>query len=240
MTEVTDPPAQTGATPTVPRDPAKQLLQTSRARWLEELEKSKPLDFSTAYMEASCFMVLATLENDILRKLRLMIRAQFAFQELAEQLESYAKAVKSISEELACKKLPEIMDQAELDEFTLAGGRKVCLEEKIHASLKKEDREEGCAELEKRGFATLVKRTISVPFTTRQHKLADKVVGAIKRALGPGITVEIEDEKAVHHATLSKWVREQLADGEEFSTDDMKLFGVHRMRRAVITDKKGD
>lgn len=225
---------------TVPRDPLATLATYSDDRFREIQDACRDWNFGRRYAEAAAYAALATMENDTLRKLRLMARAQVCYAELAERLEMVQKIAHSLGEHLACKLIPEVMDNNELQDFTLAGGRKVVVEEKIHASLSKENREKGCKALEERGFGSLIKRTVSVALSTKQAKLADKIIKSIEKALGPVPSVAIEDEKAVHHGTLSKWVREQLQNGEEFSTEDMKLFGVYRQRRASITDKKGD
>jgi hypothetical protein len=228
------------ASMTVPRDPMVKLREVSAVRASEIFEASGQFACAERYMRAAAYAALATMENDTLRKLLLMVKAQLEYEELAAEMAVLAKTVGALGEALACKTIPDVMDQAEMEEFTLTGGRKVVIDEKVHAQLKKEDREKGCALLEKKGFASLVKRTITVPFTTKQGALADKVKKAMERALGADFAALVEDERNVHHSTLAKWVRECLADGTNLTTEEMKLFGVHRQRRAVITDRKED
>jgi len=226
---------------TVPRDAFAALNKVSEARAAELYAKVQDIvlvPFNLELLQAHAYQELAALENDSLRKLRLMLRAQLAFEELSEKLEALSKATHAAAEHLACKLMPDVMDANEMEYFGLTGGRKVVLDEKIHATLKKEDREKGCAELEKRGYGSLVKRTITVPFNTKQGKLADKVVKAIERAIGPAMEVEVSDERNIHHSTLAKWVRDSLERGDNLSTEDMKLFGIHRQRRIAITEPK--
>lgn len=223
----------------LPKSASSKLLQVSRDRWIEQRDVAKASDISEPYMEALCLLQLGMLENDTLRKLRLYARAHAAFQDLAGQFEALGKTIHAMSELLATRTMPEVMDSNDIDDFSLTSGLQVEIKEHVVASLKKELQPVGCDYLEKNGFSALVKRTIKVPFTTRQGKLADKVAKAIQKAVGAE-QVEIEDERAVHHSTLSAWVRSQLREGRPLSTETMKLFGVFRQRRAVITEKKVD
>lgn len=223
----------------VAKNASGKLLQVSRDRWVEQRDVAKASDLSGPYMEALCLLQLGMLENDSLRKLRLYARAHAAFQDLAGQFEALGKTIHAMSELLATRTMPEVMDSNDIDDFSLTSGLQVVVKEHVVASLKKELQPAGCAYLEKNGFSALVKRTITVPFTTRQGKLADKVAKAIQKAVGKE-QVAIEDQRAVHHSTLSAWVRNQLKEGKELSTETMKLFGVFRQRRAVITEKKAD
>lgn len=235
--DVTTP--KTADQPVQPRNAQGKLLELSAERWREQSETAKGINLAGPYMEALCLLQLAMMENDTLKKLRLFARAHVALDNVAGQLEAFALTIKQMGELVATKTMPELMDQAEVEDFSLTSGFQVEIKEKVHASLAKENMAEGCAILEKTGFSALVKRTVTVPFSTKQGKIADKVVKAIAKALGEE-QVEVTDKREVHHSTLSAWVRNQLKEGKPFSTEQMKLFGVFRQRRAVITEKKSD
>lgn len=224
---------------TVPRNPLAQLSHLSEERYRSLcLRASEYDDLSKLIRDAMAYHELATMENDTLRKLRLLVRAQVLYDELSNTLEALGKVAGQMAGAICEKTIPDIMDNAEMEYFGLAGGRRVEIEDKVHAALPKERMAAGCARIEAKGFGTLIKRKIAVAFNTKQGKEADKVVKAITRALGENPSVELSDERTVHPQTLGKWVRDQLESGEQFSTEDMKLFGVFHARRAVIKEKK--
>lgn len=224
---------------TVPRLPLAQLYHVSQDRYNSVCKRTEEYDdLPGAIRTAMAYHELATMENDTLRKLRLLVRAQVCFDELSNQLEALQKVAGQMAGALSEKTIPDVMDNAELEHFSLAGGRRVEIEDKVHAALPAERMAAGCARIEQKGFGTLIKRKIALAFNTKQGKEADKVVRAITRALGEQPSVELSDERTVHPQTLGKWVRDQLESGEQFSTEDMKLFGVFRKRRAVIKEKK--
>lgn len=216
------------------KDAVFVLGERAPGRAREIIHAARKFNFAAAVQEAEALLALGRMENDTLKKLRLMARAQNAFESAAVALGELSKELNNAAIDLGAHVIPEIMDEAGIDHFGLTEGHKVVIEEKVHASLKKENNEKGCDWLEANGFQALVKRTLTVPFTTKQHKLADKVRKAVEKALGAEAAMMVKDERTVHHSTLSAWAREQLRNGEVFPMD---IFGAHRARVAKITEK---
>lgn len=223
----------------VPNSASGRLATMDSERWRAAHATSRALNYADAYREALCALELGLMNNDTLAKLRLLAKAQAGLEKLAGELKSAMETAKNAADNLAAKVIPEIMDAAEVAEFALTTNFKMTIEEKIHASMKKDQIEPCCKFLEEKGFSSIVKRTVSVPFSTKQGKLADKVVKAVEKALGDQIgAVEIQDEKSVHHSTLSAWARRWLQEGNELSTEQMKMFGIFRQRRAKVSEKE--
>lgn len=222
---VTDAPKQ----PTI----GQELREKSEERFRAVVEQGKPFNLAQKFCEAQALLELGRMENDTLKKLRLLARAQNAFEELSTLMAELKRTVDDAAIDLGAKMIPSIMDDVEIDHFGLTGGHVVVVEEKIHASLKKENRDIGCDWLEKNGYGGIVKRTLTIPFNTKQAKLAEKVRKAVEKALG-NERVDLSDERNVHHSTLSAWVRERLAEGDNFP---METFNVFRQRVAKIKEK---
>lgn len=223
----------------VPNNASGRLVEMDRERWRKAHDESRALNLGDEYREMLCRFELAMMQNDTLAKLRLLAKAQIGLEKLAKTLDEHLKEIKSAADNLAAKVIPEIMDKAELKDFSLTDNFKMEVEDKIHASMNASNAEAGCEFLEKNGHAAIVKRTITIPFSTQQGKLADKVVKAITKALGAEIgKVEVHDSKSVHHSTLSAWARKWLQEGKNLDTEQMKMFGIFRQRRAKVSEKK--
>jgi hypothetical protein len=231
---VTDaqPPTKPGVSAHV-ANPMGTLLERSREQWREIAEDAKAYDLRNLYMEAMALGTLGRMENDTLKRLRLLARAQNAFEELSAQLKAITESIDRAAIELGAKVIPSIMEDVGIDQFGLTEGTIVKVEERVHASLKKENLERGCAWLQENGHAAIIKRTLTVPFTTRQGELAEKVKQAAEAAL-KGENVAVTDARTVHPSTLGAWVRERLREGDDFPMD---LFSVHRQRVAKIVEK---
>ena len=126
------------------------------------------------------------------------------------------------------KTIPEQMDALGIEEFTATGGLKISIGEVIRASIPKARQEEAVLWLDDHGFGDLVKRKFVVSFQKNEEKWANKFARDLaqrKRELA------VTQDKGVHAQTLSAFVREQLAAGNELP---MELFNVYRQRLARL------
>lgn len=233
---VPDAGAEKQRTESILQNPASALLQCSEEKYREAREAAKTFQYGPRYMAAISLAMLGSMENDTLKKLRLLTYAALEMEELAGYLEAAQKTMAALHKRMIEHTIPEIMDNTEVDHFGLTDGSQVEVKDKVHANISKENIEAGCKVLVKHGAEGIIKRTISVPLNTKQGDLADKVLEAVTEAL-EGTKTQVLDERSVHHSTLSAWVREQLGEGRNISTEEMKVLGVHRRRMAVIKEK---
>jgi len=161
-------------------------------------------------------------QNDALRELdELLDRAAEARLELARAkraVEEAEKQRKWIEETL----LPDHVKSMGLVEGTTIAGRHFKLDEKVYASLPVEDRDRldrGCAWLEEHGHGGVIKSKLTASLGKGETELAEQAAGTL-RALG----VDADLRKEVNHQTLSKLVRELLAQGRDVPRE---LLGVY-------------
>ena len=126
-------------------------------------------------------------------------------------------------------RLPDLMDELELSEFTTMGGVKLKLAENIRGSIPAATAEDAFAWLEEHGHDRLIKRTFQIEFGKDQEAWANKFerdCAQRKRQLN------IKRKKGVHPQSLHAFVREQLEEGVAIP---MQIFGVFRQRYVRVT-----
>jgi len=213
----------------------KELLDKSEQRYYDASADSLAFDLSSLFLEARALLELGSMENDTLKKLRRLALAQFNYEELVYTLEALLKQAKEAGANIGAKMIPALMDEVGIDHYGLTPSTEVKLESKVYASLKKENNAKGIEWLEANGASAIVKRTLTIPFTTRQGALAEKVAKAVTEALGPdAVTTPVEDARTVHPQTLAAYVRTELREGRDVPFD---LLGVHHSRVAKIVEK---
>ena len=145
---------------------------------------------------------------------------------LDDELKAAKKRVVNISEE----QLPEMLQDMGLEEGTVEGGLSIAIEEKVHASPKKDNREKVYDWLEEHGHGGLVKRTGVFTVGRNEEKKFRRWLKSIKTYAGVF-------QRKVEPATLTKFVNDQLKAGTDIP---MELFGAYTRRAAKVTDKRGD
>lgn len=140
--------------------------------------------------------------------------------------------------------LPELLDEIGLSDFTLTDGRKLCVQSQVFASIpsktaidKERDpvvkaamRERTLAAftwLERNGYGALISREVKAKFKKGEGSLATKAIEALGEL---GMTAV--SDLSVHPATLSAFVKEQLANGREDLPFD--LLNIHQARITKI------
>ena len=123
--------------------------------------------------------------------------------------------------------LARFMSDKGVSSIKLVTGEQVQAEEKLHASIPKECREEAFQWLDDHGHGDLVRSNVSVQFKKGQEEMVLKAIEALK-----AIHLTPEHKKDVHWKTLTSWVSEQMAQGAGIP---MELFGA--FIRTVITIK---
>lgn len=144
-----------------------------------------------------------------------------------EQLEGELKEAKERRRIVAEMKIPEIMDEIRIANFTTTEGLKVAVKTVVRASIPKGSREEAFDWLDENGHSGLVKREVSVAFTRDQTEDAAKLLENLH-----GEFPNAKSGRSVHHSSLGAWVRDMLRDGQPVPTE---LFGVFEQRTAKVT-----
>lgn len=163
----------------------------------------------------------------ILRLAEELDQAQRALAECEEQLRSAQERVNDLAEH----RIPEALDELGQRGFTAADGTVVKLEERVVASLPKdEDRRAAAIKwLEDNGYSSLVKRTFTITFGRDDEAWARQFERQMQRRKRPLDVVRKQD---VHHSTLAAHIRELLGEGVDVP---LETFQAHTIRRARIT-----
>lgn len=168
----------------------------------------------------------AATSSDALAQLSVLANDQASAEATVKELEAKLEKARESLREISERKIPELMDSLGMEEFKTSTGLKIKIKTSIRCSITKERQEVAFKWLRDNGHGGLIKRVVSVSFGKGEDESAEE--------LFKELIVEYEgaeDKAAVHPSTLASFVKEQLADGEDFP---MEIFGVHRQRTAVI------
>lgn len=150
---------------------------------------------------------------------------------LAEEAQSLETAKSSLEQELkelngrlnaiVLSELPEAMADLGLQDFTLADGTKIKINEFMRGSLPKEEiaKREALDWLKSNGLAGIVKTTVDFSFGVGEDNYAKNLI-----ALAQENGYEPVIGEGVNHMTLCKAGREKLALAEELPLEKLGLF----------------
>ena len=161
-----------------------------------------------------------------LKEISRLAQRQLSLEHTLGVAENRVKEVKEDLRKVAEVDLPEAMEAAEMEDFTLQDGSKVSIKLKYAAAISKANADAAFSWLRKNNFDGIIKRTVSMKFGKGEDDDAGEAIGLLE---GAGFTVE--DKPDVHSSTLRAFVKEQLEQGVDLP---MELFGVHKIIRAVI------
>lgn len=168
---------------------------------------------------------------DSLKKITMLAESMKRGEEEIERQEEKLKLYKMRLAEIQTVQLPSAMQEAGLKDFTLDSGEKIEVKQIVAASIPAAYKSQAFAWLDESGNGDLIKNEISMSFGREQNDLANQLVEElIARGLSP------EQSRGVHSGTLSVFVKEQLAAGNEIP---MEILGVYLGQKAVIKQTKG-
>lgn len=147
--------------------------------------------------------------------------------ELQQKLEQAQRELRDIAE----VRMPELMDELGMSNFTTTGGYKISIEQQISASIPKAKADEAFDWLDKNEYGGMVKREFAVSFGRDQEAWARKFAADLKKRKQP---LNVSVRKKVEPMTLKKFVTDQLMEGNDIPLD---LFGVFTRRVAKISHK---
>lgn len=154
--------------------------------------------------------------------------AEAAVVRAEEELKKAKARLRDVSEH----KLPELMDEIGMEEFTTKDGIKIKVGEVIRASIPATTQAQAHAWLEENGRGAIIKRNFTIEFGKGEDAWAKKFQADLAKRKKP---LRSTVKQAVHPQTLQAALRELLEDGADVPLD---LFGAHRQRftRIKLTD----
>jgi len=147
------------------------------------------------------------------------------------RLEEELRSAQAKLRDLAEHRLPNLMNECGMREFTTKDGIKIKVVEKIRGSIPEAHATRAFAWLEEHGHDNLIKREFKIEFGKDEEGWAKKFQADLAKRKRP---LKVQLKRAVHPSTLASFVNEQLADGVDFP---MEMFGVHQQRSSKIEFK---
>lgn len=175
----------------------------------------------------------APVNDDRMEILKAALRDMLRQQRMISTMEEDLKAAKKALDELASKRVPDLMAQIQVDSLTLEGGYKVELKDFVSGSLPKDDakRKAAIAWLEEHNGGDLITTDVIVSFGRKQHNSAGAFIVDVQNRLG----VQPDVKEGVHPQTLAKFAREKIQNGEEI---DLQTLGLYAGRVAKLSVAK--
>lgn len=164
--------------------------------------------------------------------LRAMGQRQIDLESSVAELEAILKVTKGTLHDLKTNKIPELMAELKLLDFTLENGFKIAVEDFVAGSIPKDEakRKAALEELIVEGGQELIKTTITLNFSKSQHNEALDLAEQLRAA---GHEPEVKED--VHAQSLLAFVRERLRNGDEVKTE---LLGVFKGRTTKVVAPK--
>lgn len=151
--------------------------------------------------------------------------AETEVERLTEKLKAAEARVSYLSEQV----LPNLMQQADMAQFTTTTGLKIKVENVVRAAIPKDMRPQAAAWLERNGHGGLIKNQVIVEFDRAHAKDAPEALALVKKQFPTSL---VKREGTVHPSTLSSWAREQIEGGHHIPAD---LFGLFQGKRTKIS-----
>jgi hypothetical protein len=171
--------------------------------------------------------VQTSATSDSLSQLQQLAEKQAEANAEVARLEAELTKARERYKDLSERQVPELMDSIGMAEFKTATGLVIKIDETIRAAIPNAKALLAFAWLTSHGNEALIKRNISLGFSKGENEKADALLNELMEK-----GYEPDDKSSVHPSTLSSFVREKLAKGEDIPLD---LFGVHRQRIAKIS-----
>ncbi len=187
----------------------------------EGIIKAMDSDYSKFQTEAPTNNDLTTLSN-------LASVLYLAETELAQAEEAVREAQRKVRD-IAEHRIPELMDEIGVSEFTTKSGIKLKVSDQMRVSVPAARRDECWDWMTQHGYGDLVKHKVIASFGRDEEEAASGLMELLE-ANG----CNAKDERKVEPSTLKKFIQEQLEAGREVPLD---LFGAVRFRRTKITSK---
>jgi len=153
------------------------------------------------------------------------------------KLETRMETTKAAMDLIANVKLPEAMQSIRQVSFSLQDGTVIEIQDKIHASIKEENRAAAHEWLRNNDFGGLIKNNVTVTFGKGEDAEAERLVEMVEglQRAGELHAGSVDRKEQVHPSTLTSFVKEQLKKGKNIPLD---VFGVHIAQVAKLQQPK--
>lgn len=141
--------------------------------------------------------------NDLVRTMR---EEELALEELEEKVVAKKERVKDLAE----RQLPDLMERMGLTSATTKHGFKIEMKEKVIARIPKESRMQSIEWLKNQGYGAIVRHDFKLSFKLTQAQETE-----LARRLLDDSGLPYKEDPNVHHATLTSFAKEKLANGED-------------------------
>lgn len=122
--------------------------------------------------------------------------------------------------------IPAALEELGLSQLKLSSGEIISCKMEVRASIPKDNAPEALHWLESHGFSDLIKTTIKIKYDRAERGIATAVYDNL---MSHGMNAAMEE--TVHPMTLSAFVKEQLAKGQDLPFD---LLGVNQYYKTSI------
>lgn len=171
-----------------------------------------------------------TPSNNDLSSLAVLAEQQIALETRLADLEGQLKATKEEHRQISENKIPEVMQEIGVEEFTLFDGSKISVKTFTEGSIIKANEQQAFSWLRENEFDSLIKNEIRADFPREQDALAKEAEEYLQK-----LGLAVERREAVHPGTLKSFVKEQILEGRVFPPE---LFSIYQGRKAKITKPK--
>jgi hypothetical protein len=185
------------------------MLETAMDDFLSEIEKDSE----------NC-------EGDLLQQIAALAELQIKLEGELDRLEQQTKVAKLKLNAVSMDKLPELMAEAKLQDFTLHTGEKIEVAEELYCSVPVARRAEIHSKLREDGMGDLITHAIQVDLARGQDNLAGDILG-----LAEELGLMAEREEKVNTSSLKKYLREQIDEGSDI---ELSFYGAYLSRRTKV------
>lgn len=159
---------------------------------------------------------LSVLVGELSKGLREVERAEASLKELKKHVEDIQRVL-----------IPELMEELGMDSITTESGLKISIRHVVRASITDKNRDAAVAWFRKEGLDRMLTNQFVLKLKKGQAAQAEKLREKIEE-----IGLPYENKQTVHHSTLSSFVKERDAAGEETPDDVLNIF---RYKEAKIS-----
>jgi hypothetical protein len=157
---------------------------------------------------------------------RALLDAELSTKHLEAQLKDAKEHERLLREET----VPSAMAELGVESITLDTGEKLTVTQEVYAQISSEKKLDAYKWLDDKGFGGLIKTAVEISFGKEDREKAGVLFEQL-RANGYAPDLDM----SIHASTLKSFIKERLANGEEFPLD---LFGARAIFVAKIKATK--